>query len=160
VTRASAHRYIVIDDQILSGEPIIKGTRTPVRAIVEMWRQGLRFFSELVKWFTRRPIVRSEPLEHSQERIATMSSSKTERACFFDSSEQVKRSGHGEPPYFESKEARPSVQNSYFDFFTEFRYSERQLKSLRQRSRARSKRNLGLINRPRGRAPPVALQVD
>jgi uncharacterized protein (DUF433 family) len=32
---------IVTDDQILSGEPIIKGTRTPVRAIVEMWRQGL-----------------------------------------------------------------------------------------------------------------------
>ncbi len=33
--------YIVKDDQILSGEPIIKGTRTPVRAIVEMWRMGM-----------------------------------------------------------------------------------------------------------------------
>jgi uncharacterized protein (DUF433 family) len=33
--------YIVTDDQILSGEPIIKGTRTPVRAIVELWRQGI-----------------------------------------------------------------------------------------------------------------------
>ena len=41
MTQATAHRYIVTDDQILSGEPIIKGTRTPVRAIVEMWRQGL-----------------------------------------------------------------------------------------------------------------------
>lgn len=33
-------RYIVSDKKILSGEPIIKGTRTPVRAIVEMWRMG------------------------------------------------------------------------------------------------------------------------
>jgi uncharacterized protein (DUF433 family) len=39
--QATAHRYIVTDNQILSGEPIIRGTRTPVRAIVEMWRQGL-----------------------------------------------------------------------------------------------------------------------
>ena len=38
---ATAHLYIVTNDQILSGEPIIKGTRTPVRAIVEMWRQGI-----------------------------------------------------------------------------------------------------------------------
>jgi uncharacterized protein (DUF433 family) len=36
------HRYIVTDREILSGEPIIEGTRTPVRAIVEMWRQGMR----------------------------------------------------------------------------------------------------------------------
>jgi uncharacterized protein (DUF433 family) len=35
------HLYIVTDDQILSGEPIIAGTRTPVRAIVELWRQGI-----------------------------------------------------------------------------------------------------------------------
>lgn len=34
------HRYIVTDDDILSGEPIIAGTRTPVRAIVELWRLG------------------------------------------------------------------------------------------------------------------------
>ena len=26
---------------ILGGEPIIKGTRTPVRAIVELWRLGI-----------------------------------------------------------------------------------------------------------------------
>lgn len=41
MTQATAHRYIVTDNQILSGEPIIKGTRTPVRAIVELWRQGV-----------------------------------------------------------------------------------------------------------------------
>jgi len=35
------HRYIVTDDQILSGEPIVRGTRTPVRAIVELWRLGI-----------------------------------------------------------------------------------------------------------------------
>jgi uncharacterized protein (DUF433 family) len=34
------HLYIVTDDSILSGEPIIRGTRTPVRAIVEIWRLG------------------------------------------------------------------------------------------------------------------------
>jgi uncharacterized protein (DUF433 family) len=32
------HRYIIKDDKILNGEPIIRGTRTPVRAIVETWR--------------------------------------------------------------------------------------------------------------------------
>jgi uncharacterized protein (DUF433 family) len=41
MTQATTHRYVVTDDQILGGEPIIAGTRTPVRAIVEMWRQGL-----------------------------------------------------------------------------------------------------------------------
>lgn len=35
------HCYIVSAPDILSGEPIIKGTRTPVRAIVENWRLGL-----------------------------------------------------------------------------------------------------------------------
>lgn len=39
--QTTENRYIVRDDQILSGEPIIKGTRTPVRAIVENWRLGL-----------------------------------------------------------------------------------------------------------------------
>ena len=32
------HCHIVRNEEILSGEPIIKGTRTPVRSIVEMWR--------------------------------------------------------------------------------------------------------------------------
>ncbi len=35
-----AYRYITTNKEILSGEPIIKGTRTPVRAIVENWRLG------------------------------------------------------------------------------------------------------------------------
>jgi uncharacterized protein (DUF433 family) len=39
--RTTKHAYIVTDSRILSGEPIIKGTRTPVRAIVELWRQGI-----------------------------------------------------------------------------------------------------------------------
>ena len=34
------HLYVVTDEKILSGEPTIKGTRTPVRAIVEIWRMG------------------------------------------------------------------------------------------------------------------------
>lgn len=33
--------YIVREDGILGGEPVIKGTRVPVRAIVEMWRMGM-----------------------------------------------------------------------------------------------------------------------
>jgi uncharacterized protein (DUF433 family) len=39
--RAMQHRYIVSDPRILGGEPIVEGTRTPVRAIVEIWRQGV-----------------------------------------------------------------------------------------------------------------------
>lgn len=35
------HLYIVKNTEILGGEPIITGTRTPVRAIVEMWRLGI-----------------------------------------------------------------------------------------------------------------------
>jgi len=38
---ATEHRYVAMDEDILGGEPIIKGTRTPVRAIVELWRQGI-----------------------------------------------------------------------------------------------------------------------
>ncbi|MCH8289758.1 DUF433 domain-containing protein [Candidatus Poribacteria bacterium] len=41
MVQTTKHRYIVRDDQILSSEPIIEGTRTPVRAIVELWRQSL-----------------------------------------------------------------------------------------------------------------------
>ena len=37
---AALTRYVVRDPRILGGEPILKGTRTPVRAIVEMWRSG------------------------------------------------------------------------------------------------------------------------
>lgn len=38
--RKTAHRYVVTDDDILNGEPILEGTRTPVRAVVELWRTG------------------------------------------------------------------------------------------------------------------------
>lgn len=37
----TTHLYIVCDPVILGGEPIIKGTRTPVRSVVENWRLGL-----------------------------------------------------------------------------------------------------------------------
>jgi uncharacterized protein (DUF433 family) len=41
MVQATEYLYIVRDEQILSGEPIIKGSRTPVRAIVETWRMGV-----------------------------------------------------------------------------------------------------------------------
>jgi uncharacterized protein (DUF433 family) len=41
MTVATEHLYIATDEKILSGEPIIKGTRTPVRAIVETWRMSV-----------------------------------------------------------------------------------------------------------------------
>jgi len=40
--QSTAHRYIVTDAQILGGEPVIQGTRTPVRAVVELWQGGVR----------------------------------------------------------------------------------------------------------------------
>jgi len=36
----ATHRYITRDPAILGGEPIISGTRTSVRAIAEIWRNG------------------------------------------------------------------------------------------------------------------------
>lgn len=41
MTTATEHHYIVTDDQILGGEPVVRGTRTSVRAIVELWRRGV-----------------------------------------------------------------------------------------------------------------------
>ncbi len=38
---ATSHPYVVRDQSILGGEPIITGTRTPVRAVVESWRLGI-----------------------------------------------------------------------------------------------------------------------
>ena len=40
MTNATTHGHIVTDDEILDGEPVIKGTRTPIRAIIENWRLG------------------------------------------------------------------------------------------------------------------------
>jgi uncharacterized protein (DUF433 family) len=34
-------RYVTRNSEILSGEPIITGTRTSVRAIVGLWRLGI-----------------------------------------------------------------------------------------------------------------------
>nr|WP_271254576.1 DUF433 domain-containing protein [Pseudanabaena sp. Chao 1811] len=39
---ATISRHVTRNPEILSGEPIIDGTRTPVRAIVENWRLGVR----------------------------------------------------------------------------------------------------------------------
>jgi uncharacterized protein (DUF433 family) len=41
MTAKTEHRYIVTNDEILGGETIIEGTRTPVRAVVELWRLGI-----------------------------------------------------------------------------------------------------------------------
>jgi uncharacterized protein (DUF433 family) len=41
MTVPTEHLYVATDRKILSGEPIIKGTRTPVRAIVEIRRMGV-----------------------------------------------------------------------------------------------------------------------
>ena len=42
MTNYVTSRYITRKPDILSGEPIIKGTRTPVRSIVNLWRRGMR----------------------------------------------------------------------------------------------------------------------
>ena len=34
--------YVIHDPKLLSGEPVLRGTKTPVRAIVELWRAGIR----------------------------------------------------------------------------------------------------------------------
>jgi uncharacterized protein (DUF433 family) len=41
MTTSTEHPHVSRDDTILGGEPIIKGSRTPVRAIVENWRMGI-----------------------------------------------------------------------------------------------------------------------
>lgn len=42
MTTTTVSRYVTRQSEILSGEPIITGTRTSVRAIIENWRLGLR----------------------------------------------------------------------------------------------------------------------
>jgi uncharacterized protein (DUF433 family) len=41
MVKTTEHPHITRDDLILSGEPIVNGTRVPVRAIVETWRMGV-----------------------------------------------------------------------------------------------------------------------
>jgi len=38
---ATEHAYVTTNESTLGGEPIIRGTRTPVRAIVELYRMGI-----------------------------------------------------------------------------------------------------------------------
>ena len=38
---ATEHLYVTTDRAILGGEPVVKNTRTPVRAIVELYRLGV-----------------------------------------------------------------------------------------------------------------------
>ena len=40
-TTQTDHPHIIRVEGILGGEPVVKGTRTPVRAIVENWRMGV-----------------------------------------------------------------------------------------------------------------------
>ncbi|MBZ8179524.1 MAG: DUF433 domain-containing protein [Oscillatoria sp. PMC 1051.18] len=40
MTTKAISRYVIRNPDILSGEPIIMGTRTSVRAIVGLWRNG------------------------------------------------------------------------------------------------------------------------
>jgi uncharacterized protein (DUF433 family) len=40
MTTSTEHLYVVTDEEILNGEPIIRGTRTSIRAIVEIYRLG------------------------------------------------------------------------------------------------------------------------
>jgi uncharacterized protein (DUF433 family) len=40
MAHTTRYKYITRRDDVLSGEPIIEGTRTPVRAVVETWRLG------------------------------------------------------------------------------------------------------------------------
>jgi uncharacterized protein (DUF433 family) len=39
-TQATTYKYIARREDVLGEEPIIEGTRTPVRAIVKEWRLG------------------------------------------------------------------------------------------------------------------------
>ncbi|MGQ0811481.1 MAG: DUF433 domain-containing protein [Nitrospiraceae bacterium] len=41
MTTATSHPYVISDDAILNGVPIVKGTRTPIRAIAELWKFGV-----------------------------------------------------------------------------------------------------------------------
>lgn len=42
MTFKTTSRYVTRNPEILQGEPIISGTRTSVRAIVESWRLGIQ----------------------------------------------------------------------------------------------------------------------
>lgn len=39
---AVTHPYVISDPELIQGEPVIRGTKTTVRAIVGLWRLGTR----------------------------------------------------------------------------------------------------------------------
>lgn len=41
MTTTIVHPCVISDSELLGGEPVIRGTKTPVRAIVELWRIGI-----------------------------------------------------------------------------------------------------------------------
>lgn len=41
MTAEAVSRYVTRNSEILSGEPIIAGTRTSIRAVVGLWRLGI-----------------------------------------------------------------------------------------------------------------------
>lgn len=41
MTVSTLSRHIISDATLLQGEPVIVSTKTPVRAIVELWRLGI-----------------------------------------------------------------------------------------------------------------------
>lgn len=40
MTTETRHYDVVHDERVQGGEPVIRGTRTPVRSTVQMWRMG------------------------------------------------------------------------------------------------------------------------
>lgn len=41
ITETMTSRYVTRNPEVLAGEPIIANTKTPIRAIVELWRLGI-----------------------------------------------------------------------------------------------------------------------
>ena len=84
MVQSTEHLYVVRDENILNGEPIIKGTRTPVRAIVETWRMGIppeeianglphltlsQVFNALSYYSDRQEEIKTEEIEENQLQI-------------------------------------------------------------------------------------------
>ena len=68
---ATEHPYIVKNPKILGGEPVLKGTRTPIRAIVESWKWG-QSPEEILEHFTHLTLAKvfdalSYYADHKQE---------------------------------------------------------------------------------------------
>lgn len=94
--RKTAHRYVVTDDDILGGEPILSNTRTPVRAVVELWRQGI------------------SP-EEIPNRLPHLSLAQVFDALSYYSDHQGTIQQHIEENRIEEEEVHPSVQEETTD---------------------------------------------